>query len=84
MIPVALMGRIRRGVLRSVLVATPLILALVPAGVAEAGKSRKPAVASHMPHPERHALPTQHPRWTRVGLADEGDGLRLFRNAVKL
>lgn len=35
-----------------------------------------------MPHPERHILPTQHPRWTRNGLAPEGDGLRLFRNAV--
>lgn len=36
-----------------------------------------------MPHPERHILPTQHPRWTRLGLAEEGDGMRLFRNAVK-
>jgi phosphoribosylformylglycinamidine synthase len=36
-----------------------------------------------MPHPERHVLPTQHPRWTREGLAPEGDGLRLFRNAVQ-
>jgi phosphoribosylformylglycinamidine synthase len=36
-----------------------------------------------MPHPERHVLPTQHPRWTRTGLAREGDGLRLFRNAVE-
>lgn len=36
-----------------------------------------------MPHPERHVLPTQHPRWTRDGLAAEGDGLRLFRNAVE-
>jgi phosphoribosylformylglycinamidine synthase I len=36
-----------------------------------------------MPHPERHVLPTQHPRWTRQGLAPEGDGLRLFRNAVQ-
>src|SRR5438128_798400 len=35
-----------------------------------------------MPHPERHLLPTQHPQWTRRGLAEEGDGLRLFRNAV--
>src|SRR5437588_1511361 len=35
-----------------------------------------------MPHPERHVLPTQHPRWTRQGLAAEGDGLALFRNAV--
>ena len=36
-----------------------------------------------MPHPERHVLPTQHPQWTRLGLAPEGDGLRLFRNAVE-
>lgn len=35
-----------------------------------------------MPHPERHVLPTQHPHWTRAGLAEEGDGLRLFRNTV--
>ena len=36
-----------------------------------------------MPHPERHVLPTQHPRWTRLGLAAEGDGLQLFRNAIR-
>jgi phosphoribosylformylglycinamidine synthase I len=36
-----------------------------------------------MPHPERHILPTHHPRWTRNGLAAEGDGLQLFRNAVQ-
>lgn len=36
-----------------------------------------------MPHPERHVLPTQHPRWTREGLKAEGDGLKLFRNAVE-
>src|SRR5260370_907541 len=36
-----------------------------------------------MPHPERHVLPTHHPQWTRRGLAPEGDGLRLFRNAVE-
>lgn len=35
-----------------------------------------------MPHPERHVLPTQHPRWTRTGLKPEGDGLAIFRNAV--
>ncbi len=35
-----------------------------------------------MPHPERHVLPTQHPRWTRLGLAAEGEGLAIFRNAV--
>jgi phosphoribosylformylglycinamidine synthase len=36
-----------------------------------------------MPHPERHVLPTQHPQWTRRGLAAEGDGLQLFKNAVR-
>jgi phosphoribosylformylglycinamidine synthase I len=36
-----------------------------------------------MPHPERHVLPTQHPRWTREGLAQEGEGLALFRTAVR-
>lgn len=35
-----------------------------------------------MPHPERHALPWQHPRWTREGLKEEADGMFLFRNAV--
>ena len=33
--------------------------------------------------PGCHVLPTQHPQWTRHGLAPEGDGLRLFRNAVE-
>jgi phosphoribosylformylglycinamidine synthase len=36
-----------------------------------------------MPHPDRHLFPTQHPQWARRGLKDEGDGLRLFRNAVE-
>jgi phosphoribosylformylglycinamidine synthase len=36
-----------------------------------------------MPHPERHSLPTQHPRWTREGLKEEGEGLAIFRNAVE-
>jgi phosphoribosylformylglycinamidine synthase len=35
-----------------------------------------------MPHPERHADPLQHPRWTRRGGRAEGDGLAIFRNAV--
>ncbi len=35
-----------------------------------------------MPHPERHIEPWQHPQWTRKGLAPEGDGLAIFRNAV--
>lgn len=40
-------------------------------------------VMGMMPHPERHVLPTHHPRWTREGLKPEGDGLQLFRNAVE-
>ncbi|MFB3067457.1 MAG: phosphoribosylformylglycinamidine synthase I [Planctomycetota bacterium] len=35
-----------------------------------------------MPHPERHVTGWHHPYWTRNGLKDEGDGIRLFRNAV--
>jgi phosphoribosylformylglycinamidine synthase I len=36
-----------------------------------------------MPHPERHVLPWQHPRWAREGLKQEGDGMFIFRNAVQ-
>ncbi|NQV25550.1 MAG: phosphoribosylformylglycinamidine synthase subunit PurQ [Rhodopirellula sp.] len=35
-----------------------------------------------MPHPERFIHATQHPEWTRRKLRGEGDGLKLFRNAV--
>lgn len=35
-----------------------------------------------MPHPERFLFATQHPQWTRTGLRGEGDGIRIFRNAV--
>jgi phosphoribosylformylglycinamidine synthase I len=35
-----------------------------------------------MPHPERHIDPTHHPRWTREGLAEHGEGLAIFQNAV--
>lgn len=35
-----------------------------------------------MPHPERFIDRTQHPQWTRRPAFDEGDGLRIFRNAV--
>ena len=34
-----------------------------------------------MPHPEAFVHYTQHPRWTREELPEEGDGLILFRNA---
>ena len=36
-----------------------------------------------MPHPENYILRTQHPRWTREALPDEGDGLAIFKNAVE-
>lgn len=36
-----------------------------------------------MPHPERHIDPTHHPRWTRGEAGAEGDGVAIFRNAVK-
>jgi phosphoribosylformylglycinamidine synthase len=37
-----------------------------------------------MPHPERHLFSTQHPQWTRREQnGDEGEGMRLFRNAVE-
>ena len=36
-----------------------------------------------MPHPEAFLEATNHPRWTRDGLQDEGAGLRVFRNAVE-
>lgn len=36
-----------------------------------------------MPHPERYIDPLQHPRWTRnKDLPREGDGMRIFTNAV--
>jgi len=36
-----------------------------------------------MPHPEDAVLPHQHPRWTREPRRAEGDGLAIFRNAVR-
>jgi len=36
-----------------------------------------------MPHPERHIRGTQHPRWTRLGAKEYGDGFQIFLNAVK-
>jgi len=36
-----------------------------------------------MPHPERFIDPTQHPQWTRLPKQPAGDGLQLFRNAVR-
>jgi phosphoribosylformylglycinamidine synthase len=36
-----------------------------------------------MPHPENAILPQHHPRWTREPRRAEGDGLAIFRNAVR-
>jgi phosphoribosylformylglycinamidine synthase len=36
-----------------------------------------------MPHPEAFVHRTNHPRWTRQDLPEEGQGLALFRNAVE-
>ncbi len=36
-----------------------------------------------MPHPERHVMRRQHPRWTRGEGSEDGDGLELFENAVE-
>lgn len=36
-----------------------------------------------MPHPEAFLHRTNHPRWTREDLPEEGAGLQMFRNAVQ-
>ena len=36
-----------------------------------------------MPHPERFIRGTQHPQWTRCSIGEQGDGLRIFQNAVR-
>lgn len=36
-----------------------------------------------MPHPEAFLHRTNHPRWTRLVLPEDGAGLRLFQNAVQ-
>lgn len=36
-----------------------------------------------MPHPERYVDFTQHPQWTRSEARGEGEGLAVFRNAVR-
>jgi phosphoribosylformylglycinamidine synthase len=35
-----------------------------------------------MPHPEAYMHRTNHPRWTREALPEEGQGLAIFRNAI--
>jgi len=36
-----------------------------------------------MPHPEAYLYRTNHPRWTREKISDEGMGVKVFRNAVE-
>jgi phosphoribosylformylglycinamidine synthase subunit PurQ / glutaminase len=36
-----------------------------------------------MPHPEAYLHRTNHPRWTREELPEDGQGLAIFQNAVK-
>ena len=36
-----------------------------------------------MPHPERYLSRSNHPRWTREDLPEEGDGVSILRNAVE-
>ncbi|MDA8431187.1 MAG: phosphoribosylformylglycinamidine synthase subunit PurQ [Geobacteraceae bacterium] len=36
-----------------------------------------------MPHPEAFVHYTQHPRWTREQLPEQGDGLMLYKNAAE-
>jgi len=35
-----------------------------------------------MPHPERNLAPWNHPRWTRMGPRQEGEGLSFYRRLV--
>jgi phosphoribosylformylglycinamidine synthase len=35
-----------------------------------------------MPHPEAYLHRTNHPRWTRESLPEEGQGVKIFRNAI--
>lgn len=36
-----------------------------------------------MPHPEAYQHRTNHPSWTREDLPEEGEGVQIFRNAIK-
>jgi phosphoribosylformylglycinamidine (FGAM) synthase-like amidotransferase family enzyme len=36
-----------------------------------------------MPHPERNLSPWNHPRWTRMGPREAGEGLEFYRRLVE-
>jgi phosphoribosylformylglycinamidine synthase len=39
-------------------------------------------VVGWMPHPEKYIHKWMHPYWTRGNLSEEGDGFKIFKNAV--
>lgn len=45
--------------------------------------NRKGTFFGLMPHPERFLTRTNHPRWTRENLPEEGDGAAFFANAFE-
>ena len=45
--------------------------------------NKKGTIFGLMPHPERFLHRTNHPRWTREDLPEEGDGVGFFTNAFK-
>ncbi|MCE5252552.1 phosphoribosylformylglycinamidine synthase I [bacterium] len=45
--------------------------------------NRRGTIFGLMPHPERFLHRTNHPRWTRCDLPEEGDGAAFFRNAFE-
>lgn len=45
--------------------------------------SRDGRIFGLMPHPEAFLHYTNHPRWFRERLPEEGDGLKIFKNAIE-
>ncbi|MBT4484044.1 MAG: phosphoribosylformylglycinamidine synthase I [Candidatus Latescibacteria bacterium] len=43
--------------------------------------NKKGTILGLMPHPERFLHYTNHPRWTRGNIPEEGDGMAFFNNA---
>jgi phosphoribosylformylglycinamidine synthase len=49
------------------------------AGICDPGGT----ILGMMPHPERCSFPWQDMNWTRNGLKEEGDGIKIFRSVVE-
>lgn len=45
--------------------------------------NKKGTIFGLMPHPERFLHRTNHPRWTREDLPEDGDGISFFKNAFE-